>query len=234
MPETISLTEEAPNVSPITTSTTTEDFTQSTQTTPVERNNLTMTNEDNPSDNSTPNTISSTNTQESSSNQNQEDQLAPPPNDNIPPPNAFIDSTTPPSPLPPPPHHRKWVKACNDHPTTQIIGNLSSKLQTRKATANECLFSNFLSIIEPSNVQEALVNHNWAIAIQEELNQFERLGVWEKVKLPLNRSIIGTKWLFKNKSDENGIVIRNKARLVAKGYSQQEGIDYDDTESRAK
>ncbi|KAL8123749.1 hypothetical protein AgCh_011662 [Apium graveolens] len=47
--------------------------------------------------------------------------------------------------------------------------------------------------------------------------------------MPKNRSIIGTKWVFRNKMDENGIVTRNKARLVAKGYSQEEGIDYDET-----
>ena len=47
--------------------------------------------------------------------------------------------------------------------------------------------------------------------------------------MPKNRTIIGTKWLFRNKMDENGIVTRNKARLVAKGYSQEEGIDFDET-----
>ena len=46
---------------------------------------------------------------------------------------------------------------------------------------------------------------------------------------PLDYPIIGTKWVFRNKLDENGIVIRNKARLVAKGYNQEEGIDYEET-----
>ena len=46
---------------------------------------------------------------------------------------------------------------------------------------------------------------------------------------PRDRSIVGTKWVLKNKMDENGVIIRNKARLVAKGYSQQEGIDYEET-----
>ncbi|GJZ61480.1 retrovirus-related pol polyprotein from transposon TNT 1-94 [Tanacetum coccineum] len=45
----------------------------------------------------------------------------------------------------------------------------------------------------------------------------------------MSQSIIGTKWVFRNKLDENGIVSRNKARLVAQGYNQQEGIDYDET-----
>ncbi|GJT79134.1 retrovirus-related pol polyprotein from transposon TNT 1-94 [Tanacetum coccineum] len=65
--------------------------------------------------------------------------------------------------------------------------------------------------------------------MQEELNQFVANDVWDLVPLPMSLSIIGTKWLFRNKSDENGIVSRNKARLVAQGYNQQEGIDYDET-----
>ncbi|KAL8148697.1 hypothetical protein AgCh_005889 [Apium graveolens] len=55
------------------------------------------------------------------------------------------------------------------------------------------------------------------------------LAKWESVPAPKNRSVIGTKWVFRNKMDENGIVTRNKARLVVKGYSQEEGIDYDET-----
>ena len=46
---------------------------------------------------------------------------------------------------------------------------------------------------------------------------------------PKNRSIVGTKWVLRNKTDSDDIITRNKARLVAKGYSQQEGIDYDET-----
>ena len=65
--------------------------------------------------------------------------------------------------------------------------------------------------------------------MQEELNQFEALKVWRLVPKPQDKSIIGTKWIFKNKKDENGVIVRNKARLVAKGYRQQEGIDYDQT-----
>ncbi|GJS33100.1 reverse transcriptase domain-containing protein [Tanacetum coccineum] len=65
--------------------------------------------------------------------------------------------------------------------------------------------------------------------MQEELNQFIANDVWELVPQPRNMEIIETKWVFRNKLDENSIVSRNKASLVAQGYNQQEGIDYDET-----
>ncbi|GJR72416.1 retrovirus-related pol polyprotein from transposon TNT 1-94 [Tanacetum coccineum] len=80
-----------------------------------------------------------------------------------------------------------------------------------------------------NNVNEALADESWIVAMQEELNQFIANDVWELVPQPRNMTIIGTKWVFRNKLDENGIVSRNKARLVAQGYNQQEGIDYDET-----
>lgn len=65
--------------------------------------------------------------------------------------------------------------------------------------------------------------------MQEELNQFTRNEVWDLVQRPKGFNIIGTKWVFRNKLNEQGEVVRNKARLVAQGYSQQEGIDYNET-----
>nr|GFA38572.1 retrovirus-related Pol polyprotein from transposon TNT 1-94 [Tanacetum cinerariifolium] len=70
---------------------------------------------------------------------------------------------------------------------------------------------------------------NMVSAMQEELDQFARLKVWRLVPQPEGKSFIKTKWIFKNKNNESSLVIRNKARLVAVGYSQQEGIDYDET-----
>ncbi|GKF38430.1 retrovirus-related pol polyprotein from transposon TNT 1-94, partial [Tanacetum coccineum] len=81
---------------------------------------------------------------------------------------------------------------------------------------------------EPKNANEALTVKSWIIAMQEELNQFIANDVWELVPQPRNMTIIGTKWVFRNKLDENGVVSQNKARLVAQGYNQQEGIDYDE------
>lgn len=65
--------------------------------------------------------------------------------------------------------------------------------------------------------------------MQEELHQFEKCKIWELVKPPKNTSIIGTKWIYKNKLDEYEIVTQNKERLVAQYYNQQERIIYDHT-----
>jgi len=86
-----------------------------------------------------------------------------------------------------------------------------------------------VSKIEPKNVKEALTDEFWIEAMQEELNQFKRSEVWDLVPEPEGMNVIGTKWIYKNKSDENGTVTRNKARLVAQGYTQVEGLDFDET-----
>ena len=67
------------------------------------------------------------------------------------------------------------------------------------------------------------------MAMQEELNQFERNNVCELVPKLEHQSIIGTKWVFRNKMDEFGVVLRNKAKLAAEGYNQEERIDFDET-----
>ncbi|GJR82225.1 retrovirus-related pol polyprotein from transposon TNT 1-94, partial [Tanacetum coccineum] len=99
----------------------------------------------------------------------------------------------------------------------------------RSQAQNQSNFFCFISTIEPKNVNEALADESWIVAMQEELNQFIANDVWELVPQPRKLTIIGTKWVIRNKLDENGIVSRNKARLVAQGYNQQEGIDYDET-----
>nr|GEZ07939.1 retrovirus-related Pol polyprotein from transposon TNT 1-94 [Tanacetum cinerariifolium] len=112
-----------------------------------------------------------------------------------------------------------------DHPLHKIIGDPKSSVRTRGQLENSCL----LSSIEHANVAEALKDVDWVNAMQEELDQFARLKVWRLVPRPEGKSVIKTKWIFKNKKDESSLVIRNKSRLVAVGYSQQEGIDYDET-----
>jgi hypothetical protein len=86
-----------------------------------------------------------------------------------------------------------------------------------------------VSKIEPRNVKEALTDEFWINAMQEKLGQFKRNEVWELVPRLGRINVIGTKWVYKNKSDEQGVVTKNKARLVAQGYTQVEGVDFDET-----
>jgi hypothetical protein len=85
-----------------------------------------------------------------------------------------------------------------------------------------------VSSIEPYRIEDALRDPDWVMSMQEELINFTRNEVWHLVPRP-NKNVLGTKWVFYNKHDEHGVVIRNKAWLVAKGYSQVEGLDFDET-----
>ncbi|KAI3755047.1 hypothetical protein L1987_54840 [Smallanthus sonchifolius] len=117
-----------------------------------------------------------------------------------------------------------------EHPLENIIGQAQQGVQTRSKTheANICLYLCFLSQVEPMKIDEALKHSRWIEAMQEELLQFKRQEVWTLVDLPLGQTDIGTRWVFRKKQDERGIVVKNKARLVAKGYTQEEGVDYDE------
>ncbi|GKD91862.1 putative ribonuclease H-like domain-containing protein, partial [Tanacetum coccineum] len=81
---------------------------------------------------------------------------------------------------------------------------------------------------EPKKISEALEDESWVDAMQEELLQFKIRMVWILVDLPYGKKAIRTKWVYRNKKDERGVVVRNKARLVNQGYRQDEGIDYDE------
>ncbi|GJY47940.1 putative ribonuclease H-like domain-containing protein [Tanacetum coccineum] len=94
-----------------------------------------------------------------------------------------------------------------DHPIKNVIGDVKSTIQTRRMTKSTSE-QGFLSV--------------------EELLQFKLQQVWKLVDLPNGKRAIGTKWVFRNKKDERGIMIRNKARLVAQGHRQDEGIDYEE------
>nr|GFB69758.1 putative ribonuclease H-like domain-containing protein [Tanacetum cinerariifolium] len=135
-----------------------------------------------------------------------------------------------------------------DHPKSQIIGPVDTPIQTKHkskvveeqsfiatiyqktdpALLQFCLFSCFLSQVEPKKVSDALQDPSCVEAMQEELLQFKIQNVWTLVDCPKGVRPIGTKWVLKNKRDERGIIVRNKARLVTQGHTQEEGIDYDE------
>nr|GEU48569.1 retrovirus-related Pol polyprotein from transposon TNT 1-94 [Tanacetum cinerariifolium] len=103
------------------------------------------------------------------------------------------------------------IKESKNHSLENVIGNLN-QITLRSQAQNQSNFFYFISTIKPKNVNEALTDESWIIAMQEELNQFIANDVWELVPQPRNMTIIGTKWVFRNKLDENAIVSRNKAR----------------------
>jgi transposase InsO family protein len=125
-----------------------------------------------------------------------------------------------------PPHPRVHQAIQRDHPVNSILGDIHKGVTTRSRVACFCEHYSFVSSIEPYRVEDALRDPDWVLAMQEELNNFTRNEVWHLVPRP-NQNVVGTKWVFRNKQDEHGVVTRNKARLVAKGYSQVEGLDFD-------
>ncbi|GJZ94384.1 retrovirus-related pol polyprotein from transposon TNT 1-94 [Tanacetum coccineum] len=104
------------------------------------------------------------------------------------------------SDTPIPEHLRKWTK---DHPLQNII-------------------------IEPKTYKDALTKSCWIEAMQEELNEFERLEVWELVPRPNKVMVITLKWIYKV-LDELGGILKNKARLVARGYRREEGFNFEES-----
>ncbi|GJW54352.1 hypothetical protein Tco_0098437 [Tanacetum coccineum] len=106
------------------------------------------------------------------------------------------------------------IKESKSHLLKNVIDNLNQRTLRSQAQDKRNFFC-FLSTIEPKNINAALKDKSWVVAMQEELNQFVANDVWELVPNPNNMTIIRTKWVYRNKLDENGVVSRNKARIVA-------------------
>src|SRR5580765_7828591 len=124
----------------------------------------------------------------------------------------------------------KRNRARESHPEELILGSKDAPVRTRSAfRPSEENHLSLVSLIEPTSVDEALLDKDWILAMKEELDQFSKNDMWDLVQKPKGVHVIGTKWVFRNKLNEKGEVVRNKARLVAQGHSQQEGIDYTET-----
>ncbi|GJY55331.1 retrovirus-related pol polyprotein from transposon TNT 1-94 [Tanacetum coccineum] len=108
-----------------------------------------------------------------------------------------------------------WTK---DHPLDQVIGDPSKPVMTRQrlhTNSKVCMYALTVSNIEPKNIKEAIADHSWIESMQDELNQFERLQVWELVPRPEGKNIIALKWLWKNKQEE-GINFEESFALVVR------------------
>ncbi|GKF67740.1 retrovirus-related pol polyprotein from transposon TNT 1-94, partial [Tanacetum coccineum] len=110
-----------------------------------------------------------------------------------------------------------------DNPLDNIIVELRRPVSTRLQLHEQalfCYYDAFLTSVEPKNYKDTLTQVCWIQAMQEELNEFERLEVWELVPRPDKVMVITFKWIYK---------VKNKDRLVAHGYRQEEGIDFEES-----
>ncbi|GJS95167.1 putative ribonuclease H-like domain-containing protein [Tanacetum coccineum] len=122
-----------------------------------------------------------------------------------------LDTHIPVSPIP-------TIKIHMHYPVEQIIKDIYSASQTRRMTKSVTQHAMFT--LKDPELDRSLM--------QEELLQFKLQQVWTLIDLPNGKRAIGTQWVYGNKKDERGIVIKNKARLVAQGYTQEEGIDHNE------
>jgi transposase InsO family protein len=86
-----------------------------------------------------------------------------------------------------------------------------------------------IAVCEPAGFEEAKLDKNWMVAMEEELHMIEKNNTWQLVDRPQDRKVIGVKWVFKTKLNADGSINKFKARLVVKGYAQIFGVDYSDT-----
>ena len=94
-----------------------------------------------------------------------------------------------------------------NHPVTNILSSLNDNMRLRSKALNVITHSCYLSKFEPKKVDEALQDVDWVNSMHEELHQFVRNDVWELIPKPKGVNVIGTKWVFKNKSNEPGTII---------------------------
>ncbi|GKA98313.1 hypothetical protein Tco_0826250, partial [Tanacetum coccineum] len=109
-------------------------------------------------------------------------------------------------------HNNKWTK---DHLLENIIGELARPVSTSLQLHEQalfCYYNAFLTAVEPKMFKDALTQSCWIEAMQEELNEFERLEVWELIPRPDKVMVITLKWIYKVKLDELGGILKNKAR----------------------
>nr|GEW82304.1 hypothetical protein [Tanacetum cinerariifolium] len=114
----------------------------------------------------------------------------------------------------------------------QVIGEPTRPVLIRnqlRSDGDMCMYALTVSTMEPKNVKEAMTDPAWIESMQEEILQFKRMDVWVLVLAPDNISPLTLIWIFKNKLDEEQMVIRNKSHIVVRGYRQEEGLDFEES-----
>ena len=117
---------------------------------------------------------------------------------------------------------RPSLRVSWNHLKSNIIGDLDEGICLRRRTSysvNHVTYHCYLAQFKPKKAEEDLQDENWVDSMHQELHQFVRKDVWELVPRPNDTYVIGTKWIFKNKTDKDGEVVRNKSRQVAQGYT---------------
>nr|GFA96132.1 integrase, catalytic region, zinc finger, CCHC-type, peptidase aspartic, catalytic [Tanacetum cinerariifolium] len=138
-------------------------------------------------------------------------------------PNAMVDGNTFVNPF--------ATSSSNAAETSSLQNMDPSNMHTNqlRSDGDMCMFALTVHTMEPNNVKEAITDPAWIESMQEKLLQFKRKDVWVLVPTLDNISPLTLKWIFKNKHDEEQMVIRNKSRLVVRGYHQEEGLDFEES-----
>jgi hypothetical protein len=113
----------------------------------------------------------------------------------------------------------------------RILGNKEVVVQTRRKLIATSRFANFalLYTSELQNFVHAIQYDHWVKAMNEELYQIDKNKTWDLVPRPNKRNRTGTKWVYINKLNEDGHIVKNKSILVCKGYAQVEGVEFEET-----
>lgn len=121
---------------------------------------------------------------------------------------------------------------CSDEPSETIEPSVPVVRQSERERRQTDFYGyqcNLSDVKKPKSVSDALTNQEWVDAMKAEIDSLHDNSVWELVQLPEGRKPVGSKWVFKVKTNADGSIERCKAHLVAQGYSQKEGLDYDET-----
>ena len=126
------------------------------------------------------------------------------------------------------PNQMSLIASPQSTPSSSSSSSPSSTPRKMKSLSDVYARCNFC-VVEPENFEEAIKLEVWKKAMEEEIRVIEKNKTWELVERPKEKEVIGVKWIYKTKLNPDGSIQKNKARLVGNGYSQQPGVDYQET-----